>query len=224
VDYIFDHVALHEKPLDVEGVLASRTTLYVAVMDKRTGETWMINTKETRTPLLKVLKAAAALPVFYNRTVDVDGKPCMDGGMVIPFAVRQALANGCTDVLVLATRPHSHPASSVSVFDRFVFNTLCARGNARLERLFVEKPQRSKEARDLACGRVRAPEGTRIATICAEEVEHIHWMTTDREQLRAAATSYGKKTLRIFGGDADAWSIPQDCGVRETMLTRAPLT
>jgi hypothetical protein len=49
-------------------------------------------------------------------------------------------------------------------------------------------------------------------------------MTSVREQLRAAATSYGKKTLRIFGGDADAWSIPQDCGVRETMLTRAPLT
>jgi predicted patatin/cPLA2 family phospholipase len=215
VDYIFDRVAVHEKPLDVGRVLRSPTTLYVAVIEKKTGDAYVVDVRASRTPLLQVLKASAALPVFYNRAVDVDGRACMDGGLRIPFGLRHALANGCTHVLVLSTRPADYIDRPASAFDRLVFNALCARGNAALRKVFADKHVYAAEARALALGRVAPPRGTAIATICADTAENIPRLTTDRALLRAAATSYGRRTLQVFGVDPLSWSLPDDCGTPE---------
>ena len=211
VDYIFDHVAVHEKPLDVKAVLQSPSKLFVAVIDKSNGEGFVVDVQAARTPLLRVLKASAAIPVFYNRAVEIDGRPCMDGGLAIPFALPQALRSGCTDVLVLSTRPADHVCQKPGWFDRLVFNLLCARGNRGLEQVLAQRHLREGEARDLALGTASPAPNANIATICADQGENVHRMTTDRAILHSIAVSYGRKTLRIFGGDADAWSIPVDC-------------
>jgi predicted patatin/cPLA2 family phospholipase len=211
VDYIFDHVAVHEKPLDTAKLLAARSRLYVAVMDRQTGDAFMVDTKTVRTPVLQVLKASAAIPVFYNRSVDVDGRPCMDGGLAIPIAVRQALDNSCTDVLVLSTRPPSYINSAPGWWNRQMFNLICARGNAAVNRVFAERHLRSREARDLALGRDGSAHGANVATICPSPDENIQRMTTNRAALHAAAESYGRRTLRAFGGDANQWTLPKDC-------------
>lgn len=221
VDYIFDHVAVREKPLAVDRVLSAPTTLFVAVVDRKTGEGRMVNTKETRTPLLQVLKASASLPVFYNRAVVVDGRPCIDGGLAVPFGLREALANGCTDVLVLSNRQADYVGKAPSAFDRLVFELLCARGNRALSRLYAVRHLRAAELRDVACG-LRPPEpgNARIATICAGKTENLPRLRASRAALHAAATSFGKRTLRIFGGRAENWYLPEDCRHADPALSR----
>lgn len=209
VDYIFDHVVPVEKPLDMDRVLRSKTRLFVAVIDKNTGEAFVVDTKATTTPLVRVLKAANAIPVYYNRTVEVDGRFCIDGGIGIPFPLPQALASGCTDILVLSTRPVDYVSRPPSWKDRAIFNILSARANEGLNHTFGERYLRSREARDLALGRVPTPLSVNIATICTEEGENIDRLTMDRAVLYAAATSYGRKTLRIFGKDSASWSLPK---------------
>jgi predicted patatin/cPLA2 family phospholipase len=211
VDYIFDHVAVHEKPLDTVKLLSARSRLYVAVMDRKTGEAFMVDTRAVRTPVLQVLKASAAIPVFYNRSVDIDGRPCMDGGLAIPLGVRQALDNGCTDVLVLSTRPPSYVTSAPGWLNRQMFNLICARGNAAVNKVFAERHLRSRDARDLALGRGPSSPPANIATICPGADVEIQRMTTRREALHAAAVSYGRRTLQVFGGDAARWTLPDDC-------------
>lgn len=208
VDYIFDQVVPIEKPLDVDRVLRSKTRLFVAVIDKSTGEAFVVDTKATSTPLVSVLKAANAIPVYYNRTVDVDGRPCIDGGIGIPFPLPQALARGCTDILVLSTRPADYVSQMPSWRNRTIFNILCARGNKGLNQIFRERYLRSREARELAFGRVPTPSNVNIATICTEGAENIDRMTMDKAVLYAAAISYGRKTFRMFGKDATSWSLP----------------
>jgi predicted patatin/cPLA2 family phospholipase len=225
VDYVFDRVAVDEKPLDVARVLRSPSTLYVAVMDRRTGEAFVVDTRAARTPFLQVLKASAALPVFYNRAVEVDGRPCMDGGLRFPFGLGPALAHGCTHVLVLSTRPADYVDRPASTFDRLVFDTLCARGNEALRRAFAEKHEHAAGARALALGRTPAPRGVSIATICADAAENIPRLTTDRATLLAAATSYGRRTLQVFGGEPRDWGLPTNCGSAEAateLRARAP--
>ncbi len=214
IDYLFDRVVSRDKPLDVNKVLSSRTTLFVAVIDKRTGAGTVINTKATRSPLLSVLKAATALPVLYNRTVDVDGCLFIDGGLAIPFPIEQALANGCTDVLVLLTRPANYRADPPGWASQKMFEIICGRGNTSLNRIFSEHHEPSHVARDLALGRVATPPGVNIATICTDEPETINRTTSNRSLLRSAAISYGRKTLRVFGADAEGWNLTPSLGDR----------
>jgi predicted patatin/cPLA2 family phospholipase len=215
VDYIFDRVAVHEKPLDVDRVANSPSRLFVGVIDKNTGEELMLDPRTSREPLLRVLKASAAVPLLYNRTVDIDGRPCMDGGLAIPFGIRHALDSGCTDVLVLSTRPAHHLTKKPGWLNRLMFYLLCARGNAAVNRVFAEQHLRSRECRDLSLGRVAPTRGANIATICADDEENLHHLTTDRQKLHASAVSYGRKVLRVFGGDAEAWTLPEDCARAE---------
>ena len=46
-----------------------------------------------------------------------------------------------------------------------------------------------------------------IATICTDDDEVVDRLTRDANLLRAGALSFGRKTLRAFGADADAWSL-----------------
>lgn len=211
VDYIFDHVAVREKPLDVTRIANSPSRLFVATIDKRTGEAFMIDVKRAGVPVLRALKASAAIPIFYNRTVEIGGRPCMDGGLVIPFGIKQALASGCTHVLVLSTRSADYVSSQPNWLSRLMFNLICARGNAGVNRVFAERHLRSHESRDLSLGRAPLPDGVCIATVCADVEQNVSRMTTDRTKLHAGAVSYGRKVLRVFGRDADSWTLPEDC-------------
>lgn len=209
VDYIFDRVAVRDKPLDIKRLLASRSRLFVAVLDRNTGEVVLVDPRESKTPVLQVLKASAAIPVFYNRAVTVDGRACIDGGLTVPFALPQAIANGCTDVLVLSTRPPDYVTPPPTWLDRHMFNVMCARWNRRMRHIFAERHLSSRAARDLACG-VANGSAVNVATICTSPDEIVDRMTIDRDALLRAAIGYGKRTMRIFGGDADAWTLPTD--------------
>lgn len=208
VDYLFDQVVTTDKPLNVAKVLASPSKFFVALIDKSTGNGILAEKTATQTPLLRVLKAATSMPVFYNRTVEVDGRPCMDGGLAIPFPLEQAITNGCTDLLVLLTRPPDYRCKAPGWRSRRLFDLICARGNAAVSRIYAFHHETSRAARDLAFGRTPAPAAVNIATICTEPPEFIHRTTNDPFALRQAALDYGRKTLRLFGADDSAWDLP----------------
>lgn len=148
------------------------------------------------------------MPVLYNRSVLVDGQPCMDGGLAIPFPLMPALANGCTDLLVLLTRPHHYRSHAPHWLNRRIFDLICARGDDRLNRLYADHHRAANTARDLAFGPLPPPSGINIATICTEYPERINRTTSDARILYLAAADCAHKTARIFGSDAKTWSLP----------------
>lgn len=207
VDYVIDHVAVIKKPLDVGRILNSATRFYVAVMNEA-GEASLIDTKLTRTPLLTVLKAALAMPVLYNRTVEVEGNKCMDGGLRIPFPLPQAIENGCTDILLLLSRSRNYVCARYSWLECLFFNLICGRGRRGLNEACALHHLYSSSVRDMALGRsVIARPNLNVATICLESSEPIHQTTMNPAALRAAAVSYGLRTLRVFGVDPKGWDL-----------------
>ncbi len=207
VDYVIDEVAAINKPLDVRRILDSPTRFYVTVMNEA-GEASLVDTKLTETPLLTVLKAALAMPILYNRTVEVDGKNCMDGGLRIPFPLPQAIENGCTDILLLLSRSREYVCARYSWLECLLFNLICARGRAGLSEACALHHLYSRSVRDMALGRASlAPPNVNIATICLERSEGIHQTTVNPAALRAAAVSYGRRTLQAFGVDPQGWDL-----------------
>jgi predicted acylesterase/phospholipase RssA len=166
-----------------------------------------IDTQATRTPLLTVLKAATAIPLLYNRCVEVDGRACMDGGLVNPVPIEHALASGCSDLLVLLTRPAPYRSARPGSMNQWIFNVLCARGNPRVSDIFSHQHERSRAVRDLVFGRSPTPHGVNIATICTDSSDVVNRTTLDPALLRAAAKSFGRKTLRAFGAADEAWDL-----------------
>jgi predicted patatin/cPLA2 family phospholipase len=210
VDYIFDHVVVKEKPLDLRRLAQSSSTLYVAVINRDRGEPMLVDVKASSSPLT-VMKASAAMPVFYNRSIEIDGQRCMDGGLALPLSLEPALANGCTHVLALSTRPHDYVSQPASRWSRFVFNVLCARGDTKIKRLFEDQFLRSREIRALATGKVPVPPQVHIATLCTSGVENVDRIRASHEELRIAALSYGRKVLSLFAGAPMDWSLPEQC-------------
>ena len=126
-------------------------------MDRKTGEGFMLDTRKTTTPLLHVLKAAIAIPVLYNRSVQVDGRHCMDGGMCIPFPIQHALADGCTDLIVLLTHPLGYKCCTSALRRRLMFNAVCGLSQPELTKRSREQTsQRCRPARNRMLGKTVA--------------------------------------------------------------------
>ena len=211
-DYIFDEVAVEEKPLNTSKIFESPSQFHVAVIDRADGQGFLIDTKASSTPMLQCLKASAAIPVFYNRSVEVDGRKCIDGGLRIPFPLKQAIEHGCTDILVLLTRPADYSSQPSSLYKRLIFNIMCARGNRGLNQAFADRFKVSREYRDIAFGRIAVPPEINIATLALDDAEAMEGLSLSAEALCKAATAYGRKTLEIFGYESENWEIENPTG------------
>ncbi|MDX1927725.1 MAG: patatin-like phospholipase family protein [Pirellulaceae bacterium] len=203
VDYIVDKVAAVEKRLDVDAVKRSVTRLLVAACDYRTGAPLLIDTQTTETPIWEVFRAAMAIPVFYNRTVQVDGRACVDCGTILPFPLTDAINRGCTDILVLLTRPSSFEERSPPLGMKLTFNVVHSRFKRTLSHAFAHRRESAQRVRELALGRIAPPPGVNIMAAFPDESDAVQSTTTQQDIVYPAALRYGKKVLELFGHDPD---------------------
>ncbi|PYS41252.1 MAG: hypothetical protein DMG14_07890 [Acidobacteria bacterium] len=200
IDDLFNSVIAGERPLRIDKVLASRSRLFITIADASTGEAFMSVAQLSDTPLLTLLKASAAMPLLYNSLVNVDGRDCFDGALINPLPIPDAIESGCTDLLVLFTRPASFRECMPTRLEQHIFDLRCAHGNTQLMRAFCNTYLRENAVRDIALGRQPLLDGINIATICPEETDpKIERMTRDAALLRGAATASAKRTFEAFG-------------------------
>ena len=200
IDDLFDSIIAGSRPLRTDKVLASRSQLFVTIADACTGEAFLGHAQSSQAPLLTLLKASTAMPLLYNGLVSVEGRSCFDGALINPVPIMEAIESGCTDLLILLTRPASFRDCMPSRIERQIFDLRCAHGNARLMSAFCNTYIRENAVRDLALGRQALPDGINIATLCPEESEpRVERITRDTQVLKDAAISSAKRTLAAFG-------------------------
>ena len=71
------------------------------------GEAVYLNiSKETSSQdMTRILKASSALPMIYREPIIIDEMPLMDGSLADPLPVFKAIADGCTEIILVRTRP-----------------------------------------------------------------------------------------------------------------------
>ena len=94
-------------------MLASRSRLFIATLELGAAAGRLFEAQALGTPekLLGALKAATAAPLLVRARHSVEGLRCMDAGIVNAFPVEDAIAHGCTDILVMLTRPSATGAA-----------------------------------------------------------------------------------------------------------------
>jgi predicted patatin/cPLA2 family phospholipase len=202
IDYLFDKVITQLKPLNVARVLASPADFYITITEVYTAKCVLANAKQSHEALLTILKASTALPVMYNRVVVVEGRPYMDGGVTNHIPLQEAIADGCTDLMVLLTRPASFVEPSPTWVERWLFKRVCARENAVLLEVFLKTYRHSNAVRNLALGRHPPDTPVNILTICPGESDpRVERTTKSRKRLKAAAMTHALRTLQTFGSE-----------------------
>ena len=206
VDYVMEDVVKGRKRLDLDRLRLSPSRFHVSMLDRSTGEAFVVDTGVAKESIYTVLHAALSLPVLYNRPVMVAGRPCMDGGLAIPFPLRHAIADGCTDILVLLSHPAAYVQAEFALWQDALFRTMCARGSEGTWRTYRDRVKVSVQYRDLATGRVPPPAGVNIAAVCTEP-PYISSLTMDRAALMNASAAFGRRTLAALGATWADWNL-----------------
>jgi predicted patatin/cPLA2 family phospholipase len=106
IDYV-DHICRFVKPLDQERIRQSRSAFYIGVTNARTGKGEMIDAKTEGVDIVDLMRASAAVPIVYNKSVSVNGVEYCDGQIGHGIPLDFVLDSACTDVLLVLNSPIS---------------------------------------------------------------------------------------------------------------------
>ena len=113
LSYLIDHVMHSVQPLDWEGVVASPVPLKVVASSLDALAPVILDGFSCRADLAACLKASANVPEIAGGPLLHRGQRLVDAAVFEPVPFRSAIADGCTHVLVLCTRPRRPRASGV---------------------------------------------------------------------------------------------------------------
>lgn len=212
VDFLFDVVLRKEIPLEMDLLAKSKTTLKVAMLnyDDAVGEMKIISAKDQSA--WNTLKAAVAMPVVYNKTISLPGGRYVDGGMVIPYPLMQAIDDDMTDLVVLLSRDPSKPAQPRGLFQYILWSLVFAKGRQNLIRLLERWHLRARELDGMVTGKIAPPPGVRILCI-APSNPRVSSSTQNRSLLRDSCIRMTKETLDLFGSSQKPLQTLIDQGI-----------
>ena len=204
IDFLFDEIVTQVRPLDIEKVLESPSDFFIGLIDNDSAENVVLRTKDFPTEALSLLKATTALPVVYNKSVQIGSRRYIDGGLGSPVPLLHAIQAGCTDLVVFLTRPSSSESQPPKLWERQLFSRFTARGNAKLQALFERGSGETNVCRRICLGKTPPPQPVNIATFCPAETDTVlSRLTTDGRRLKQSAVEMALSTLRQFGGAPD---------------------
>lgn len=124
LDYVFSDVLAKRKPLDYKKIINARQRFHVMVTDVDALKPLDVSEFTSVDDLRSAIVASTWLPVATKGTAIFRGGRAIDGGVLMHHPFRAAIADGCTHILSLSTRPIGPPRTRISLTDRFAARSL----------------------------------------------------------------------------------------------------
>lgn len=109
MDLIFDEIPNSLDVLDYDAIQRSPIEFYTGVTSCEDGRALYFG-KEYLTHDCNLLCASASIPII-SQPVEIDGIPCVDGGVADPIPVQKALDDGCDQIIAVLTQPRGYRQS-----------------------------------------------------------------------------------------------------------------
>jgi predicted patatin/cPLA2 family phospholipase len=119
LDYVFEQVLEKVKPLDYDRILDGPMSFQVSVTLVDELRTECVADFRDKDDLREALRASCWLPVAVPGAGEFRGRRAVDGGVLTAHPYALALADGCTHVLSLSTKPLKAPPQRSSPGRRF---------------------------------------------------------------------------------------------------------
>ena len=202
LQFLCDIVMTEEAVLDCEAVVNSSVPLKVLASSVERGEIEVLDQFQSGLDLLNALHASARMPwAAGGDPLEYRGQSYWDSGIVDPFAIKSALADRCTHLLVLRSRPRGLARRRLNIFERLVILPHIKRRSVKLAEYFrtrfdpkvnglvkLQESDRSPESAPHLLG-VMAPVGT----------FNIPRLETRRTRLMQGALDGVNSVLTLFG-------------------------
>lgn len=105
LEFLLDHVIHNVHPLDFDAVLSSPIPLKVVASSLDTLKPVLLEDFEHKKDMIQCLRASANVPEVAGGPVYHRGHRLVDAAVFEAVPFRSAIADGCTHILVLCTRP-----------------------------------------------------------------------------------------------------------------------
>jgi len=198
IDFLMN-IIVKVKPLNFKKLLDSSTTLNIGLTCVSTGKAVMFKNKQRDVDILALLKATAAMPFVYDIPVNIQGTWYLDGGISCPIPVKEAIEAGCTDILVVLTRPKNYkPGSFEKIFDRFLIEPGIKKYGENFCRVYKNRYKLYEERLRIVKGEQKHKNVNILAIFPAESIK-VKRMTKRESILKNTAIEGATKTLRLFG-------------------------
>ena len=120
IDFLVDGVLKRHKALDVQKVMQSRSILHLVLTDYLTSLPVVVTNRDKNFDLMEAIRATAAMPILYNKVVEVNGRGYIDGGLRDGIPLKRAIEQGCTDIIVVITREPSFRRTAPNFLMRLI--------------------------------------------------------------------------------------------------------
>ncbi len=124
VDHLADHVLQERGRLtEFEGRISEN--VYAVVTDAETGVPIALRMSPEDPELYEIFKATGALPVLYNKVIDIGGRGYVDGGSLSSVPLMSAVAHEPKPkhIVAILTRGNGHRNTAYSPFRNFLYNS-----------------------------------------------------------------------------------------------------
>jgi len=113
IQFTYDEIPNKLVPFDYDSFAAYEGVMEAVMTDLSTGEPYYAIVPR-RDSEFKILQATCAMPLLFP-VYDIDGVPCLDGGVADGVPYERAFAQGCDKVVVVLTRERSYVRKAESL-------------------------------------------------------------------------------------------------------------
>ena len=138
-DFLFGDISDLYIPLDRETFLNAPTRFTAVATDCRTGRPVYCE-KSTCADIYQAIRASASMPLL-SPMVDVEGVPCLDGGVSVSIPYQRALDEGYDKLVIVTTREHGFVRPPVAKNTARLYARMYRR-YPKLIRQLLEAPRR----------------------------------------------------------------------------------
>jgi predicted patatin/cPLA2 family phospholipase len=108
IDFLVDHIGKQARPLQIHKLRSASTLLHISLTACADGQTRYVTNRTPNLDLWEALRASAAMPILYNKSVKVGDGLYVDGSLRARVPIQRVVEQGCRYVVVILTMPHAH--------------------------------------------------------------------------------------------------------------------
>jgi predicted patatin/cPLA2 family phospholipase len=203
LDFLFNEVVFKLKKHDVKSFINHPSEFKVVTTNLNTTKAVWFSSKNKNINIYDAIKASCALPVFYRKSIKIEGSKYIDGCIKEPMPIITPLTMDYTDILVMMSRDISfRHTGKIGPHTKFLFEPLIKQ---ELNKIFYNLYRERWKLYNMAVNIIESGiycrsdgHSIRIGYICPDPEDVVGNFEKNREFLGKAAYSSWRNTYRFF--------------------------